>query len=57
MFYDAHKSTSQLEFLCWNYERYDLDKEKTTNARPSFGQQQQKMGKKPFHWIIHYFES
>ena len=28
MLYDAHKSTNELEFLCWNYERYDLDKER-----------------------------
>ena len=48
MLCDAHKSTNQLEFLCWNYERYDLDKKTTTNARPSFSQQQQKTGKNLF---------
>ena len=48
--HDAHKSTNQLEFLCCNYERYDLDKEKN--------QQQQKTGKNLFIELYnYYFES
>ena len=38
MLYDAHKSTNQLEFLCWNYKRYDKhsDKEKNDEYKAEF---------------------
>ena len=50
MLYDAHKSTNQLEFLCWNYKRYDSDKEKNDEYKAEFQQQQQqqKTGKNLF---------
>ena len=36
MLYDALKSTNQLEFPCWNYERYDLDKENNDECKAEF---------------------
>ena len=36
MLYDAHKSTNQLEFLYWNYERYDSDKENNGEYKAEF---------------------
>ena len=55
MLYDAHKSTNQLEFLCWNYERYDLDKENKRRIEGRVSANNNRKRVKPFHWIINYF--
>ena len=36
MLYDALKSTNQLEFPCWNYERYDVDEENNDESKAEF---------------------
>ena len=57
MLYDAHKSTNQLEFLCWNYERYDSDKEKNDEYKAEFSANNNRKRVKTFSLNYKLFES